>query len=531
MVADRSGRRPTWWPGATGYEVYLRSFADSDGDGVGDLPGLTGRLHHLAELGVDFLWVTPFYGSPMADWGYDVADHCSVDPTFGTLDDFDELVERAHALDLHVVVDLVPNHTSDQHPWFLSARADPEGDHRDRYIWRDPAPDGGPPNNWISHFGGSAWTLDEASGQYHLHLFLPEQPDLNWRHPAVVEEFDRILRFWLERGVDGFRIDMAGTLFKDRDLRSNPQVADWDPAQPIWEQWQAFEHRHDVLQPESLDIFRRWRSIVDDHDGYLMGETFELDPHGMARLLPGDGLHGGFWFAPMHIRWRADAIRRVLVEPTALLGDRLVWATGSHDIARAPTRLGADDAGRQRTLALNVLLAGLPGVLVLYQGEELGLVDGDVPEGAGLDPVGATDGAAGRDGCRTPMPWSQGPANGFTTGAPWLRSAERQLEETAAHQVGRRDSWFGHYQRLLAVRRQVPDEPVHWVDGGEGPVVAYRRGLMHVAANTSDEASAIEVDADVTLEFATPGVALGEQALLLPPRAAAIWRTTGDEPA
>ncbi len=519
----------TWWAGSTGYQIYLRSFADSNGDGIGDLAGIQSRLDYLRELGIDFIWITPFYPSPMADWGYDVADYCDVDPTFGTLEGFDALVADARDHDIQVVIDLVPNHTSDQHAWFQSARTGPESPYRDHYVWADPAPDGGPPNNWVSYFGGPAWTLDEASGQYYLHLFLPEQPDLNWRNPEVATEFDHIIRFWLDRGVAGFRIDVAGGLVKDRELRSNPAVTLWDPEGTRWEQWEAFDHLHDVFQPESAQIFRRWWSIADEYGAFLHGETYTLDPRSLAELVPGDGMHGGYWFGPMHIDWQSAQIRRTLMAPASLLGDRLLWATSSHDMPRSPTRFGGGDHGRARTLALNVLISGLPGVQVLYQGEELGLVDGDVPADAKLDPVGPDgDVAAGRDGCRSPMPWTPGTGNGFTPGDAWLRSAQRGDDETATLQVADPDSWFNQYRQLLETRRGLGDlssEPVKWTDTGEGPVLSYRRGSIAVAANTSGGSRFVDVGSDAELAYTTPGVCMtGTDGLELPEYGAAIWR-------
>lgn len=522
-----SGAGP-WWHDTVGYEIYTRSFADSDGDGIGDLAGITTKFDYLSDLGIDFLWVTPFYPSPMADWGYDVADFCDIDPAFGSMDDLDRLVDEAHKRSMRVVIDIVPNHTSCQHAWFRAAVSDPDGPFRDYYIWRDPAPDGGPPNNWVGYFGGPAWTLDEASGQYYLHLFLPEQPDLNWRNPAVLDEFDRIIRFWLDRGVDGFRVDVAGGLVKDADLRSNPEVGVWDPAGTRWEQWEAFEHVYDVFQPESLEIFRRWRSIVDEYGAWLMGETYTLEPEGLARLVPGDGLHSGFWFEPMHIEWNIDQIRRALVRPAELLGDRLLWAASSHDMPRSPTHFGGGDRGRDRTLALNVLFSCLPGVPVLYQGEELGLVDGLVPPDAKLDPVGPDgDVAAGRDGCRTPMPWRPGGMNGFTDGTPWLSSGQRGEHETAEAQALEHDSWYHLYRDLLAAKREIDPltgEDVHWDDNGDLPVVSYRRGQVSVAANISAELATVQLDGPAVLLFGTAGVVMAHDRIELPAHGAAIWR-------
>ncbi len=486
-----------------GYEVYLRSFADSNNDGVGDLAGVTSRLDHLADLGVGLLWITPFYRSPMVDYGYDVADFCAVDPLFGDLTDFDELLAGAHHRNIRVVIDLVPNHCSSEHHWFQRALTDPDGPYRDYFIWRDPAPGGGPPNNWISYFGGPAWTFDEQSGQYYLHLFLPSQPDLNWRNPAVVDEFDAILRYWLDRGVDGFRIDVAQALTKDARLRSNPQVGAWDPTAPRWEQWNAFDHAHDVGQPETLSIYRRWRRLAESYNAVLIGETYVLEPDRLAELLPGDGLHVGFWFQPMHVGWNAGELRAALAAPLAHVADptTIGWVSSSHDEARAASRFlvgGSDgDLGRRRSLALSTLLLALPGLPVLYQGEELGLLDGVVPEDQRADPVGA-DVSLSRDGCRTPMPWDPDDvAFGFSDSVDtWLPVGGRSVTDTAAWQRRQDGSWLDRYRRLVTLRRtedQLQRGPFTWCDGYPPDVIAFRRGSLVVALNAGRTSVSIDL--------------------------------------
>ena len=550
-----------WWTDAVGYQVYLRSFADSDNDGVGDLGGVIGKLDYLRRLGVDFVWITPFYPTPGHDWGYDVADYCDVDPLFGDLDTFDRLVAKAHDRGIRIVTDLVPNHTSSSHRWFQAAlgnssTADRER-YRDYYIWRDPAPGGGPPNNWVGYFGGPAWTLDPDSGQYYLHLFLPSQPDLNWRNPAVEAEWDDVLRFWLERGVDGFRVDVAGGLVKDEHLRSNPQLQPIPPGASRWEQWDCFEHLHDVFQPESQEVFRRWRTICDRYGAFLHGETYHLDPRGMDALLPRDGMHGGYWFAPMHIEWEAEEIRKTLRAPTDGLAERLLWAMSSHDMPRAPTRFALhgdtgngergtrDGWGAARTLAFNVLAAFLPGTFVLYQGEELGLTDGDVAVADKLDPVGPDgDVSAGRDGCRTPMPWDDSPHNGFSGVEPWLRSADRSHHHTAAAQDGATRSWLEAYRELLAVHRrfrhdlEAGEAAVAWTDSGSGPIISYRRGRLAVTANVGDTPCDVPVAPGATLLYDSaaacrhPGAAAADGPThdashgthLMLPASAALWQ-------
>ena len=354
-----------------------------------------------------------------------------------------------------------------------------------------------------------------------MHLFLPEQPDLNWRNPKILEEFDQILRFWLERGVDGFRIDVAGGLMKDEQFRSNPEITPWDPEGDRWEQFESFEHRYDIFQEDNHEIFRRWRSIFDEHGAYLHGETYILEPSGLAELLPGDGLHGGFWFEPMHIEWDPDEIRRSVVEVSDLVGESILWAAGSHDMPRSPTRFGNDDTGRFRTLALNTLFSFLPGVPVIYQGEELGLIDGDVPEEHKLDPVALNDKQfGGRDGCRTPMPWSSSSnegghliINGFSEAQPWLISKQRDASETAEAQIGKPDSWHSYYKELLHTRRSLPDLTgleVTWLDSGQGPILWYERGPVGVVINTSSESELVKLSLDSEIVYKTPQVEMTE---------------------
>jgi alpha-glucosidase len=484
MTAPDAGR-DRWWLRSIGYEVYVRSFADADGDGVGDLAGLRSRLDHLAGLGVDLLWLTPIYPSPQRDFGYDISDYCDIDPRFGDLAEFDALLADAHARGMRVIVDIVPNHTSDQHRWFLAARTGTESRFRDYYHWADPAPGGGPPNNWVSMFGGPAWTLDEASGQYYLHLFLPEQPDLNWSNLAVLAEFDATLRFWLDRGVDGFRIDVAHALVKDEKYRSNPELYPWDPAADRWRQWNGFEHRHDILQPGLLDVYRRWRAITSSYGALLLGETYVLDAAELDFMLPGDGLDAGFWFGLMHVTWDADEIRAGIRGPLGAGRAAVGWAIASHDEPRPVTRFGGGQRGRDRALALATLLFGLPGIPFLFQGEELGLADGVVPPEFQQDPIGSS-----RDGCRTPMPWEPDAPNlGFSAGTPWLPMGGRVAADTAAVQAATPGSWLARYRDLVAWRRGLPDlggADVEWLDRGTGPVIAYRRGPVVVAANLAD---------------------------------------------
>ncbi len=487
-----------WWEHAVGYEIYIRSFADGNDDGIGDFVGMLDKLDYLQWLGVDVLWVTPFYESPMADWGYDVANYTAIDKTYGSLTDFDAVIEKAHALGMRVIIDIVPNHTSDQHEWFQAALRDPSSDYRDYYIWHDAPEDGSLPNNWVGYFGGPTWTLEPTSGQYYLHLFLPEQPDLNWRNPAVQAEFENILRFWLDRGVDGFRIDVAQALVKDEQLRSNPQLSPVDDSMERWEQWNSFEHEHDILQPETLAIFQAWNRIASEYDALLLGETYDLAQlEKLDRLLSnGDALHVGFWFGAMHIDWNADSITSTLALPLSKISAGLGWAQNSHDEPRSVTRFGGGDLGQQRALALAVLLFGLPGMPFLYQGEELGLKNGVIAAEEKLDPVGGNDPTAGRDGTRTPIPWEPGSGMGFTDSfvKPWLPFGDRADAETVSVQRNDADSSVHRYRRLIEVRKSlahIAPTLLEWIDDVPKNMVAFRRGDVVFLANISQEAAPV----------------------------------------
>lgn len=476
----------TWWEDAVGYEVYIRSFADGNGDGIGDLDGLTGRLEHLVWLGVDIVWVTPFYPSPMKDFGYDVADYVDVHPDYGDLDAFDRCLEEAHRLGIRMVIDLVPNHTSDRHPWFLGALDGPGSPYRDYYIFRPPRADGAPPNNWVSHFGGPAWTLDPGSGEYYCHLFLPEQPDLDWANPSVRDEFDAILSFWLERGVDGFRIDVAHALCKDPELRDNPQIAEVTPDMSPAEAFAAFDHRYDLERPETTEIYRRWRRIADRHDALLLGELNVGDPATTDRYLSPEGLHRTLYFGLNHRDWNAAGFAADLRGAADLFPDGgFAWAISNHDEPRPVTRFGGGRVGLERSLAIWVALAGLPGTPFIYQGEELGLEDCRVAPEDVHDPVGIACFEEGRDPCRTPMPWEPGENMGFTTAArPWLVAETRDSSETVAVQRQSAGSPLHRFRDLLAVRKQTSglrQGPVRWF-GEDSGVVAFRRGdVLHVS--------------------------------------------------
>ena len=421
-----------WWRDAVCYQIYVRSFADSDGDGVGDLAGAASRLPYLADLGTDAIWLTPFYPSPQVDHGYDVADYCDVDPLFGDLAAFDALLARAHRLGLRVIVDVVPNHSSTEHAWFRAAlEAGPGSPERSRYVFRDGRGPGGaePPNNWPSVFGGPAWTR-VPDGQWYLHLFDTGQPDFDWTQPDVGDEFERVLRFWLDRGVDGFRIDVAHGLTKleglpDLDaadlaaeageLRDNLAVA----VRPYWD------------QPGVHEVYRRWRRVLGDYDGDRMAiaEAWVDSAEAMARYVRADELQQAFNFHWLQADWSGDAMRAVVnrtLAATAPVGASATWVLSNHDVVRTVTRFGDGAVGLARARAALLAMLALPGSAYLYQGEELGLPQVDVPPARRQDPTYVRGRGEGRDGCRVPLPWTtggDGTAYGFSpAGArpPWL---------------------------------------------------------------------------------------------------------------
>ncbi|HJR92190.1 MAG TPA: alpha-amylase family glycosyl hydrolase [Acidimicrobiia bacterium] len=498
----------SWWAGAVGYEIYIRSFADSDGNGIGDFAGIAQKLDHLAWLGIDLVWVTPFYPSPQADFGYDVADYVGVDPTYGDMDAFAAFVGRAHELGLKVMIDIVPNHTSSEHPWFRAALADPSAPERDFYIFRPPGPDGGPPNNWLSHFGGPAWTFDEASGEYYCHLFLAEQPDLNWANPAVRHAFDEVLGFWMDRGVDGFRIDVAHALMKDPDLSDNPQILELGPAATPGEAMAAFDHIHDMGQESTKEIYRRWKALAGA-DVVLVGEVYVKDVELSSSYMGDGGLDICLFFGLNRRPWDAVAFVDEIRTWSQASEGGFAWTLGSHDENRPPTRFGAGDLGRARALTLWTLLCALPGLPFVYQGEELGLEDGYVSPEDVQDPVGKAAYAEGRDPCRTPMPWEPVEHGGFTTGEPWLRSAPRRPEETVAVQRDDPGSHLHLFRRLLAVRRALAPRrrtPVEWLPSPPGVALVLAGDVLAVANATDDSVDVTLPPGDWSLVFETvPG--------------------------
>jgi alpha-glucosidase len=434
-----------WWQTGVVYQVYPRSFADSNGDGIGDLQGVIDRLDYLAWLGIDAVWLSPIMRSPMRDYGYDVADYRDVDPLFGTLADADRLIAGAHARGIRILLDFVPNHSSSDHPWFVDARSSPDSEHRDWYVWRDPAPGGGPPNSMQSQFRGPAWTLDEASGQYWYHSFLPEQPELDWRNPAVREAMLDAMRFWFARGIDGFRIDVLWMIAKDewpwRDDPIGPGPGSFDD-----DVTGALRHGDG---PELEDRLAELRDVADEFpERVLVGEVY-FEPHRLMRYYgrEGRGAHLPFNFALVTLEWRADVIARAVATYEALLPANAWpnWVLGNHDQPRVASRVGDAQA---RVAAM--LLLTLRGTPTLYYGDELGLPDAVVPEPRVVD-------VDGRDPERSPMPWSaSGPHAGFSTAEPWLPLVEDAEARSVEAQRADPSSMLNLHRRLLALRRASP---------------------------------------------------------------------------
>jgi alpha-glucosidase len=442
----------SWWQSGAIYQIYPRSFRDSNGDGVGDLAGIHAGLDYVASLGVDAIWISPIYPSPMADFGYDVKDYCDIDPLFGTLGDFDRLIESAHAKGLKVILDFVPNHTSIEHPWFIDSRSSRMSPRRDWYIWRDPKPDGGLPNNWMSNFGGSAWTFDAASGQFYYHAFLREQPDLNWRNPQVRAAMFDVLRFWMRRGVDGFRVDVLWHLLKDKLWRDNPPNPDWREGQPDIGRYLQV---HSTDQPEIHELVAEMRRVVDEYpDRVLIGEIYLP----IERLVTyyGRDLTGAqlpFNFQLISAPWDARHIDALVRDYERLLppGGWPNWVLGNHDQPRIASRVGVNQA----RVAMLLLLT-LRGTPTIYQGDELGLEDVPISVEQLRDPWAINEPGHGRDPQRTPLPWTSGLSGGFTTGRPWLPIGDLNVGRNIAAETASPQSILNLTRRLLALRRTHP---------------------------------------------------------------------------
>ncbi|WP_433494977.1 glycoside hydrolase family 13 protein [Micromonospora sp. CA-248089] len=476
-----------WWRSAVVYQVYVRSFADANADGVGDLQGIRQRLPYLRDLGVDALWLTPFYTSPQVDAGYDVADYRDVDPLFGNLTDFDEMITDAHALGLRIIIDMVPNHTSSAHPWFTAAlAAGPGSPERERYLFADGKGEQGelPPNDWESIFGGPAWTR-VVDGQWYLHLFDPAQPDLNWRHPEVRAEFEDVLRFWLDRGVDGFRIDVAHGMIKAEGL---PDVG--------FNSITTGQRQSELLgkgrlpyfdQDEVHDIYRAWRPILDSYPGGRMAvaEAWAETPQRLARYIGPDELHQAFSFDFLDATWSADSFRKVIdtaLAESTIVGAPTTWVLSNHDRQRHVTRYGDGEVGLRRARAAALLMFALPGCAYVYQGEELGLPEVlDLPDELRQDPAFRRTGES-RDGCRVPIPWGgELPPYGFGPDGSelsWLPAPATWRSLSVAAQTGAAGSTLELYRAALRIRHEHPAlaglDGITWLETEPG-VLAFRR--------------------------------------------------------
>jgi len=509
-MAEATRRRP-WWERGTIYQIYPRSFQDSDSDGIGDLEGIRQRLGYVAGLGVDAVWISPIYPSPMADFGYDVSNYCDVDPMFGTLGQFDLMLAEAHRLGLKVMLDFVPNHTSTAHPWFVDSRSGRGSAKRDWYVWRNPAPDGGPPNNWTSDMGGPAWEFDPESGQYYLHAFLKEQADLNWRNPEVRAAMLDVVRFWFDRGVDGFRIDVLWHCFKAEGLPDNPPNPDY--REGMGEKLMVLQ-QHSTDQPEALELAAELRRIADDYgDRLLVGEVFlpceRLCAYYGTAEAP--GVHLPYNFQLYDTPWRAEAIAEVIERYEAALPAHgwPNWVLGSHDWPRLAGRIGEAQA---RVAAM--LLLTLRGTPTLYQGDELGIGKVKIPPERIRDPQDLRQPGLGlgRDGARTPMPWNYGPNAGFSTAEPWLPLNSDWRICNVAAQDERPGSMLSHYRRLLSLRRKhdalsIGDFALLSAANG---LLLYRRSVadgetLLIALNLSRREQRIELAGDLELLLSTHG--------------------------
>jgi len=503
--------RSDWWKSAVFYQIYPRSFQDSTGNGIGDLTGIAMRLSYLATtLGVDAIWISPIFPSPMADFGYDVADYTDVDPLFGTIGDLDTLIDAAHTLGLKIIIDWVPNHSSDQHPWFIESRSSLDNPKRDWYVWAEPDENGGPPNNWLSLFGGPAWTLDDATNQYYLHSFLPEQPDLNWRNPEVVAAMLDTLRFWLDRGIDGFRVDVAHFMAKDPLMRSNPLGTVSHPGTKALGEYDTHVHIHDKGHKDVHTMHAQIRSVLEEYDDrFAVGEIHEPDWDRWAAYFGenGDGLHMPFNFSLLWAPWEANAFRDRIaalesVLPPGAWGNHVL---GNHDEPRFATRFDPD---RVRPAA--VLLLTLKGTPTLYYGEELGLVDCAVAAHNAQDPWGRQHPERNRDGCRSPMQWDDTDGMGFTdaTASPWLPFADPTT--SVAKQLTDPSSTLTLYRRLLELRHATPalmTGSQTMLTDNETNVLSYSRShndeTAYIAINFTDAVQAYVFPTSVTQILST----------------------------
>jgi alpha-glucosidase len=487
-----------WWQTAVIYQVYPRSFQDSDGDGVGDICGIIQRLPHFVELGIDAIWLSPVFPSPMADFGYDISDYTGVHPLFGTMADLDRLIADAHALGIRLILDLVPNHTSVEHPWFVESRASRTNAKRDWYIWKDARPDGGFPNNWLSVFGGPGWEHDAATDQFYYHTFLSAQPDLNWRNPEVRSAIYDAMRFWFSRGIDGFRVDAVWYVIKDEDFRDNPANPSYTPASPPD---LALLPLYTADRPEMEDVIAEMRRVSDEFpDRLLIGELY-LPIERLVAYYGRDltGVHLPFNFTLLTATWGAEPLANLIREYYAALpaGGWPNWVLGNHDRPRVATRVGPEQA---RVAAM--LLLTLHGTPTIYCGEEIGMEQAQIPPDRVRDPVelNVPGFAMGRDGCRTPMQWDGGEHAGFSTGNPWLPIGDDYKERNVDHQRVDPTSLFWFYRTLIALRGRCPalvQGTLHSVRTESGVLIfvrQYQEERLLIALNLTPTAATVRVE-------------------------------------
>lgn len=527
-----------WWRGAVTYQIYPRSFQDSDGNGLGDLRGITLRLDHVANLGVDAIWLSPFFTSPMKDMGYDVADYRGIDPLFGTMADFDRLLERAHELGLKVIIDQVLSHSSDQHPFFKLSRQSRNNDKADWYVWVDPNPDGTPPNNWLSHFGGPAWTWDSRRKQFYLNNFLPSQPDFNFHNPAVQDWHVENLRFWLDKGVDGFRLDVVNYYFHDRQLRSNPVLpaglAEFDTIPYFFQ-----DHVHQKTQPENLAFLERLRTLTDSYDNRTMvGEisAYPRAPEVMAEYTSGTNrLHMAYSFdmlgpkfTPQHFRSTIEAFFKAAPDGWP------AWAFSNHDSPRHISRWARHGPADALARLSAAMLLSLEGSIYIYQGEELGQIESELEFDELRDPTGITfwPDYKGRDGCRTPMVWDSSANGGFSTGTPWLPVKAPQLTRNVSSQGS--GSILEFYRTMIALRRgnaALRSGKTSFIDGPEG-LLAFTRGETVLCLfNLSGETITTTFAQDCAAPLVASGFAAGADTATLDPLGFAVLSLSGTDAA
>ncbi len=512
-----------WWKNATIYQIYPRSFADSNGDGIGDFKGITEKLDYVKSLGVDAIWLSPFFKSPMVDFGYDVSDYCDVDPMFGSLDDFDAFIAAAHNRGLKVIIDQILSHTSDQHPWFIESRKDRTNSKHDWYVWQDPKPDGNPPNNWVSVFGGSSWQWDTVRRQYYLHNFLTEQPDLNVHNPEVQSALLDSLEFWLKRGVDGFRMDAINFCFHDQSLANNPAkfdtLGEYGELPPV-NQYDYQQHINDKSQPENLAFLQQVRKLLDRYPGTMT--VGEIGDDNMVKIMTeyttDNRLHCAYSFELLTETCDADFLRDIITRSDKLIHEGWAcWSTSNHDVPRVITRWNKKDTdpklAQQRAALFWLLQFSLRGNCCIYQGEELGLPEAEINFEELQDPYGINlwPEFKGRDGCRTPMPWSMNEANaGFSTGTPWLPVKPPHTALSVDQLEADSNSLLHRFRALTSWKNSLPilaNAPIELLDNTNDVLAFYRDDgsqRLLVALNMGYEATELNVDALEVLADHTP---------------------------